>query len=363
MQSLSKTLSVPASGAKDSSTMAVRGIIGGILLLGGVTLGAAPDLHPLPPLDDLVRVLRTNLVISPADFDSEAGHALVEHFGGQVLGPGEAGEVLSDAPALAKKSTLEGGCLYVRIGQISPALAPQLTAAVADTNWLNGARGLILDLRFTGGSAFRAAAESAALFVPPNHKLLDWGEESFLPIGATTTDWKLPIAVLVNRQTSGAAEALAGILRAESAAIIIGGTTAGRASLYRDIELADGAKLHLPVAAAKTSDGNPIPRTGLKPDIAVKVTLEQERAYLADPFITVLAGTNAPSGTNVVTATVTVRKRLNEAELVRSRREETNSGGVSDKADTTKAESKIVRDPVLARAVDMLKGLAVLNRK
>ena len=342
--------------------MPIRGLITGLFVFAVATTSVWADGPGLPPFDDLVRLLRTNLVLGPGEFDREAGKALVENFGGQVLGPSDVAEPLSDALVLAKRTMLDSGCAYARIGQVTPALGPQLTAALADTNWLNGAKGLILDLRFATGSSFKAAAEAAALFVSPNHKLLDWGEESFQPAPSTNV-WKLPIAILVNRQTTGAAESLAAVLRAENTALVIGNTTAGKAAVYREIEVGEGTRLRLPVAQAKTSDGLSVPRTGLVPDIAVKVTLEQERAYLADPFVTVISSTNSLSGTNVIVSAVTVRHRLNEAELVRSRRAETNPTDNPPKSDAPKAETRIVRDPTLARAVDVIKGLAVLNRR
>ena len=342
--------------------MPIRGLITGLFVFAVATTSLWADGPVLPPFDDLVRLLRTNLVLNPGEFDHEAGRALVENFGGQILGPNDLAETLSDTPVLAKRTMLESGCIYARIGQVTPALGPQLTAALADTNWINGAKGLILDLRFASGTSFKAAAEAAALFVTPNHKLLDWGEDSFLPVPSTNA-WKLPIAVLVNRETSGAAESLAAVLRAENTALIIGNTTAGKAAVFREIEVGEGTRLRLPVAQSKTSDGKSIPRSGMPPDIAVKVTLEQERAYLADPFITVISSTNSPSGTNTVVGTVTVRHRLNEAELVRSRRGESGSGDATPKPEPPKSETRIVRDPTLARAVDVIKGLAVLNRR
>ena len=342
--------------------MPTRALIAGLTAGCAFLAAARADSLALPPLDDLVRLLRTNLALNAADFDAQAGQAMVEHFGGQILGANDSGETLSDAPPLAKKTTLDYGCLYVRVGQISPALAPQFTAALQDTNWMNGARGLVLDLRFTSGTSFKAAAETAALFVTPDHKLLDWGSESFQPPPRTNT-WKLPITVLVNHETTGAAEALGAVLRAENAALVIGGTTAGKASIYRDIDLGNGNKVRLPVSQAKTSDGQAIPRTGLVPDIAVKATLNQERAYLNDPFVTVLSATNSPSGTNSVTGTVTVRRRVNEAELVRARREDLIPGDPANKTDAPKTETRIVRDPALARALDVIKGMAVLNRQ
>ena len=97
------------------------------------------------------------------------------------------------------------------------------------------------------------------------------------------------------------------------------------------------------------------------------VTSIDERAYYADAYKLpsrhdlLAAGslglTNSPSGTNPPAR----RPRFNEAELVRERRE-----GISE-ADMTAArspepEKPLVSDPALARALDLLKGLALVRQ-
>ena len=106
---------------------------------------------------------------------------------------------------------------------------------------------------------------------------------------------------------------------------------------------------------------------GLKPDIAVEVTPDDERAYYADALkvtgrADLLAGgsmglTNPATGTNRAVR----RPRFNEAELVRERRE-----GISE-ADITglrerEPDKPQVTDPALARAMDLLKGLALVRQ-
>ena len=106
---------------------------------------------------------------------------------------------------------------------------------------------------------------------------------------------------------------------------------------------------------------------GIKPDIAVEVSPEAERAYYGDaykaPENTNLLASSSSSATNSMTGTNRVgrRARFNEAELVRERRE-----GVSE-ADLTAMrergpEQPIVLDPALARALDLLKGLALVRQ-
>jgi hypothetical protein len=107
---------------------------------------------------------------------------------------------------------------------------------------------------------------------------------------------------------------------------------------------------------------------GVNPDITVEVAPEDERAYYTDAFTTIarsdlftgasLSVTNPAAGTNRSTR----RPRFNEAELVRERRD----GPSLDTDLASRRESEpdrpVVHDPALARALDLLKGLAVVRQ-
>jgi hypothetical protein len=111
-------------------------------------------------------------------------------------------------------------------------------------------------------------------------------------------------------------------------------------------------------------DGSSVSSHGLKPDIAVEINSADERAYYADAF-KVIPKTNATSSSLAATNLAATtnrnvrRPRFNEAELVRERRE----GATLDLDEEKEAEpdKPVVRDPVLARALDLLKGLAVVR--
>ena len=114
--------------------------------------------------------------------------------------------------------------------------------------------------------------------------------------------------------------------------------------------------------------GSALSASGLKPDISVEVTSEEERAYYADSFVVLpksdlvasanLTLSNAPASTNRLSR----RPRLNEAELVRERRDGATRDLDSLNPRDTEMDKKLVHDPVLARALDLLKGLAVVRQ-
>jgi hypothetical protein len=116
----------------------------------------------------------------------------------------------------------------------------------------------------------------------------------------------------------------------------------------------------------KLGNGSVLSSEGVKPDITVLVRPEEERAYFADAFVD-LEPTN---GLNLANLSMTnqfsvtnkpVRKRMSEAELVRK-----HQAGEEDEdlplVAAPDADKPVLRDPVLVRAVDLLKGLAVVRQ-
>ena len=153
-------------------------------------------------------------------------------------------------------------------------------------------------------------------------------------------------------------------------ALLIGGQTAGQAGLYKEFTLSNGERLRVAVASVKTGKGEAIPAKGLEPDIAVATRPDHELAWISDPFMAVAAATNSPSATNKIVSSITVKKRLNEAELVRAQKagrnpeiDLTTTAAAANRpvAATADSSAPSVRDPVLGRALDLLKGLSLIR--
>ena len=117
--------------------------------------------------------------------------------------------------------------------------------------------------------------------------------------------------------------------------------------------------------------GKALSSRGVAPDIEVMVKSDDEKAYFADAFKLLSKPTAQLKATNnpvQIGSTNRDRRRVNEAELVRIQRE----GRTSNEDDLTAAEppppppeegsEPLVRDPALARALDLLKGIAIVKR-
>jgi hypothetical protein len=353
-----------------------------ILGLGAVGLlalqsGARADdgTNALPDFQELRELIRSHLAgESDADLNRDAVLGLLHQLHAKVslVGSKTTPAAISESQVLAKSAVYDGPVAYLRVGRVGTGLAGKITAALKDLGATNHLKGIVLDLRFADGRDYAEAAAVADLFFSKERPLLDWGN-GMVSSTAKDNTVTLPITILVNQQTAAAAEALAAVLREDDRAIVLGATTAGEASMSQEYPLKNGQFLRIATSAIKLSDGETL--SAVTPDIQVTVKPEDEQAYFSDPYKELTpsinyipsiigdAGTTATNGTNKVARA----RPLNEAELMRERRErpgvEVDDLPLSTPASQAEIEKPVIRDPVLGRALDLIKGIAALHRQ
>jgi hypothetical protein len=318
---------------------------------------------------EVYQLIRAHLPgVTDAELNQAAIQGLLTTFGPKVsLVTNGTSRTSSPAESnVSKSSMLESDIAYLRVARVTEGLAADARNVVQQFSATNKLKGLILDLRYTTGSDYGAAAATADLFVEKAQPLLNWGT-GVVSAKEKSDAIQLPVAILVNSETAGAAEALAGILRSTGSGLVLGSRTAGRAMVSQDFPLGNGEQLRVASAPVTLGNGTTLSTNGVKPDIDVQVKVEDEREYYADAFyVDRKNGTVALGGasTNQAAATnASKRVRFNEAELVREHR----AGLDRNTNDTVRAkdpepDSPIVSDPALARAIDLLKGLAVVRQ-
>ena len=339
------------------------------LMLSQVVLRAETK-REAPDFKEVYDLIRAHLGgMSEDDLNRKAARGLVNALSPMVsiASNGNGASVASEGPTLAQTNIFDGDIAYLRVKRMDDSLAKAVASACERFRSTNKLRGVVLDLRYAAGDDYAAAAATADLFLNKPRALLDWGNGA-VKAKEKTDAISVPVAVLVNHDTTGAAEALAAILRQAAAALIIGNKTAGQAMIMQEYPLKNGDRLRIATTPVKLGDGTELSSKGLAPDIAVEVSSDDERAYYADAFRVVPRGNMLASQTlsltnaaNGITRT-NRRPRLNEAELVRERKE-----GLTPEADLSlsrdvEAEGPMVHDPALARALDVLKGLAIVRR-
>jgi hypothetical protein len=203
---------------------------------------------------------------------------------------------------LIKSAVLENDVAYLRVGEIGKNLAGEIQSAQGALATTNKITGTVLDLRFADGDDLDSEKATENLFASQ----------------------KLPLAILINGETRGAAVELANDLRAAKAGLIFGGSEK------------------------------------VKPDIAVEVRPADEKDFLENPFGTLSqAETNSAASTNHFLSFV---DHTTEADLVREKTKDGDQDENSAPTPATEPQKPFIRDPVLARAVDLIKGLAVVRQ-
>jgi len=325
----------------------------------------AGSTNELPKYDEVFQLLRTNLNgVSDAELNSAGVQGLLARFQTSAMLVDSDAALSGHSAPLDKALIYDDSYAYFRVQKVETNLASELTASYDDFAKTNKAKikGVILDLRFASGADFAAAAAAADCFLKSDQPLLKVGD-TVLRSSKKDNAISVPLAVLVNSQTSEAAEGLAAILRLTSAGLLLGSETAGRAGMFKDFPLAEGGQLRIAAGEVELGDGT-VFNGRVKPDIAVNTKLEEEKAYWEHPYqVPASAGsTNAASGHGSNSAGVF--RRYSEAELVREQRDGADLEADFNGAGATPpdAEVKVLRDPALARALDLLKGLAVVQQ-
>ncbi len=336
-------------------------------LVAAYSAGAA-ETNATPDFKEVYELLRTHLTgATDSDLNRAAVEGLLTNLHGKAtLVANGTATAQTNVALVAKSMVLESEVGYVRVGRVAEGLASAVSTAVRELGATNQLKGLVLDLRFAQGDSYAAAAAVADLFVADPKPLLDWGE------GVVKAEKKfdiinLPVAVLVNRETGGAAEALAAVLRESGVGLLLGGPTAGSAMISQEFPLQTGQRLRIGTQPVKLGTGTALSPNGVQPDIAVAVKSGDERLYFENPYAQLgrsnLVAAVGPTGTNQIAGTnrPARRPRATEADLVRARRNGTSLDEESVFVRDTEPEKPLIRDPVLARAVDLLKALAVVR--
>ena len=341
----------------------LRAVIAGVLLsVCGLNAASTND---LPKLDDLLKLLREHGALSQAELDRAATEGVLTSLHGQVVLVTNMTQTnVSSQAALSRSTNYDNGFAYFRVGQVKNDLSEQISKTFKQMTSGSKIKGVVLDLRYADGSDYAAAGSTANLFLSEEEPLLSWGDQ----IAKSTTKTNainVPVAVLVNKQTSGAAEALAAVLRETQVALLLGSQTEGSASIFKEFELPSGQRVRIAVAQVKVGkDKVTVGGEGLKPDIQVDVTPDDEKVYFEDPYKNLTKAVADSSTNTVAAASKTNQPRLNEAELVRQHREGIALRDQVSEQPLKDIEGNIraINDPVLMRALDLLKGLAVVQQ-
>jgi carboxyl-terminal processing protease len=174
------------------------------------------------------------------------------------------------APAVTDK-TMEDGIGYVKAEALTKGKAQEISAKIKQLE-KSGAKKILLDLRNCAEGEETEGIAVANLFL--NHGTITYLQGQKFPREAFNADpakaiTNLPLAVLVNKGTAGAAEIVAAAILENARGDVVGDKTFGDGSVTKTFELPDGGALILSVAKYYSPSGKVIQDVAVTPNVLV----------------------------------------------------------------------------------------------
>ena len=166
---------------------------------------------------------------------------------------------------------LEDGIGYIQLVQFDDVSLDQMTAAIEDLK-SQGMEKLILDLRDNPGGLLTSVVDIADLFLPEAN-IFYMEDKSGSRTDYNATDDQLfdgELVVLVNENSASASEVLAGTLKDNGRAQLVGVTTFGKGIVQTFYSLSDGSGVKLTTAHYFTPSGTDIHGVGVTPNVEVE---------------------------------------------------------------------------------------------
>lgn len=176
---------------------------------------------------------------------------------------------------VVKHETIEPNYGYVRIAQFQQDTAPNVRQALTDLLHKNNnnLKGLVLDLRDNPGGTLGSAIEVSNIFLSEGVIVTVKDRDGNVNgnYEATEPDLlsKTELVVLVNQGSASASEIVAGALKVNKRATIIGETTYGKGSVQTVFPMNFDAALKLTTAKYYLGNGESIHKVGVKPDVVL----------------------------------------------------------------------------------------------
>lgn len=190
-----------------------------------------------------------------------------------------------ESPVVSWSMIPDSDVAQVRLASFTNDSAGKLEGAFEEARDA-GAERFILDLRNNPGGRLDQAVKIAGQFLEPDSVVYlrkdasGDREEVRVSGGAEPTD--APMTVLVNNGSASSSEILAGALRDNDRAPVIGTTTFGTGTVLKEFALEDGSSILLGIAEWLTPDGDFIRNSGIDPEIEVEIGEDGEAVFPPD---------------------------------------------------------------------------------
>jgi carboxyl-terminal processing protease len=187
-------------------------------------------------------------------------------------------------PPAVQEQSMADNVGYIKATTLGKGKAQEIAAKIKSLQ-SKGAKKLVLDLRNNSEGDEEEGVAVANLFLAKGMIGYLQGQK----VEKVTYDadpqkkiTDLPVAVLVNRGTAGAAEIVAAALLDNSRGEVVGDKTFGEGSVQKVLEVPDGSALILSVAKYYTPKGKVIQDTGITPNVVIASSDDAAAAIVDD---------------------------------------------------------------------------------
>jgi carboxyl-terminal processing protease len=175
---------------------------------------------------------------------------------------------------------------YIKLDEFSSLAAQQMKDAIDELK-KQQASAFVLDLRGNPGGLLFASVDIARMWMAEGEivDIVDrkGGHRRFQANNSAITD--KPLVVLVDGNSASASEILAGALKENKRATVVGTTTFGKGTVQSVHSLSDGSGLAVTISRYYPPSGMNINKKGIAPDIVQGITREEEYLLSQNPAL------------------------------------------------------------------------------
>lgn len=240
---------------------------------------------------------------------------------------------------------------YIRLVQFQENTVKEFEDAL-DILEETGVKALVLDLRWNPGGLLTSAIGVADLFLEKGKLIVETrGRKKQVEMQALATSRLVlpgvPIAILINKGSASGSEIVAGALRDNYRAVLVGTTSFGKGSVQSVLPLTrddDSPAIRLTTGRYYTAGQRVIQDNGIEPDVEIDMSVEEMKEFFNRKYreldeIEKMEGKNGEELTEEIE---------NEVVIDEEEKELTEEEGEEEKL-----------DPQLKTAVDILKGILI----
>lgn len=170
---------------------------------------------------------------------------------------------------------LGDGYAYFRLTSFIENSAKDLKKLLIDFKARNnGIKGIVLDLRRNPGGLLDQAIQISDLFLDKGIIVStigrDKSKKEVTEVKSKNAYTGFPMVVLINEYSASASEIVAGALKDNKRALVMGQRSFGKGSVQSVVKMGDGSGLKLTVARYYTPNGISIQAEGITPDVEVE---------------------------------------------------------------------------------------------